>query len=163
MSNFSTKSGLSFTINEDGTILQTGSINLGQYIPKQHTSRPVISKFNLSSNELICGNEVYVSWHLEDSSEAMMTIRQGSRMKEITVPDDGDFIIKSDISSDDIELELSAKNNIGVSTNRKYIKVSKRKNEVKVNVGKSILYWLVSIIFIISFLIKIISDIFGLF
>jgi hypothetical protein len=142
-----------FIINEDGSITRK------KYTPIEHptyqgeyTTRPTIMKFYCSSDHMTCGEEVKVFWAIQDTDEVSVTISQGEYSTTEAMPVEGELLLTSNISSDDITIMITARNSSGIISSRKTIALSKRLNTVQTNVGATVVY----VIIIILVLLKLI-------
>ena len=159
MSEYKTSSGISFKINEDGSITKIGSWNYTDDNAKVYSSRPQIAKMYLSNDQLTCGDIVFFSWSIIDGEECTLTIEQGRYKETYNIPSVGEMNISSDILSDDITLTIGSKNDCGESNSRKTLFVRKRKNDVSVPTATKV----VSTIAVIFVTIVILSRLINLF
>lgn len=145
---------LSVRINEDGTITRLGfSSQITSEKSNVYTERPEILKFYLSSTHLTCGETIKLCWAVSNAQNCFLTIRQGEHDMSSQVEDSGELDLSSNIATDDIIIEINCKNSAGQANLRRTISVKKKKNEVKSNIGATI----VTILIIIVITAKIIS------
>lgn len=144
-----------FTINEDGSITRKkhSPIESPSYQGK-YTTRPTIMKFYSSSDHMTCGEQVKVFWAIQDTDEVSVTISQGGYSTTESMPAEGELILMSNISSDDITIMIMAKNSRGIIASRKTITLSKRVNTIKTNVGATIIYVIFIILVILGLILK---------
>ena len=159
MSEYKTSSGISFKINEDGSITKIGSWNYDVDSTKVYSSRPQIAKMYLSNDQLTCGDTVYLSCSIIDREECTLTIEQGRYQETYNIPSVGEMNISSDILSDDITLTIGSRNDYGESNSRKTLFVKKRKNDVTIPTGTKVVST-IAVIFVTIVAISRLLDIF---
>lgn len=159
MSEYKTSSGISFKINEDGSITKIGSWNYDVDSTMVYSSRPQIAKMYLSNDQLTCGDTVYFSWSIIDGEECTLTIEQGRYQETYNIPSVGEMNISSDILSDDITLTIGSRNDYGESNSRKTLFVKKRKNDVTIPTGTKVVST-IAVIFVTIVAISRLLDIF---
>lgn len=153
MANYSNE--FEFIINEDGSITRKkytpieGPLTKGEY-----GARPTIMKFDCSSDQMKCGEQVKVFWAIQDADEVSITISQGGYSTTELMPAEGEITLTSNLSAEDITITITAKNNNGVISSRKTISLSKRKNTVQTNVGATVIYILIIIMFVFCLITK---------
>ena len=157
MSEYTTSSGITIKINEDGTITRMGS--WAEKIAKVQTfsDKPQIAKMLLSNDNLTCGDSVTLHWGIIEGKENTLTIEQGGHITMYNIPDNGELNISSDILSDDIQLTIGSKNDIGQTFSRRTLKVQKRGNDVKLTKTASIGQTIVLIIICLAIILKFIN------
>lgn len=138
-----------FIINEDGSITRKKHTAIEHPSCKgEHTSRPTIMKFYCSSDHMTCGEQVKVFWAIQDADEVSITISQGGYSTTESMPAEGEITLTSNISSEDITITITARNSRGVISSRKTIALSKRANTVQTNVGATVIYVIIIILFV---------------
>lgn len=144
-----------FIINEDGSITRKKYTtiecpsNQGEY-----TTRPTIMKFYCSSDYMTCGEQVKVFWAIQDTDEVSVTISQGEYSTTESMPAEGELILMSNISSNDITIMIIAKNSRGIIASRKTITLSKRVNTIQTNVGATVIYVIFIILVLLGLILK---------
>lgn len=137
-----------FIINEDGSITRKKYTPIERPLSKgEYGTRPTIMKFYFSSDHMKCGEQVKVYWAILDADEVSITISQGGYSTTELMPAEGEITLTSNISAEDITITISAKNNSGVISSRKTISLSKRENTVQTNVGATVIYILIIVMF----------------
>ena len=138
-----------FIINEDGSITRKKYTPIERPLSKgEYGTRPTIMKFYCSSDHMKCGEQVKVYWAIQDADEVSITISQGGYSTTELMPAEGEITLTSNISAEDITITISAKNNSGVISSRKTISLSKRENTVQTNVGATVIYILIIVMFV---------------
>lgn len=157
---YSTSNGLTFKINEDGTITKIGGLdNVSNKDASIDTEKPSISKFYLSSDTLKCGDTILMHWAIEGSVRNVLTLRQGNSEVSDEIPDTGTLNIVSDISTENITIDIESSNDVGKVYARRQVLVNKRDNTFKnENSGFVIaMYWLFIILFSIGIICRMIG------
>lgn len=144
-----------FIINEDGSITRSiAAISDDRRASEPFLSRPSIMKFYVSQEEARCGDTIHVAWATSDAGEVLITINQGGRTASEVMPTEGEFNIKSSLSDEDIDITILAKNDIGNTSSRKTVIMSKRENNVETNVGATVLQVVAYLLIIIGIVLK---------
>lgn len=145
----SNSNNFEFIINEDGSITRKkytpieGINKVGEYC-----ARPTIMKFYCSSDQMKCGEQVKVFWAIQDAEEVSISISQGGFSTTELMPPEGEITLSSNISAEDITITITAKNNSGVNSSRKTISLSKRENTVQTNIGATVIYVIIILLFL---------------
>lgn len=151
--------GFTIKINEDGTITQIGSLEKNASIGRSNrfNGKPSISKFYLTSDQMKCGETVKLFWTIEDSDENTLNIAQGDSTSSYCIPDTGDLNITSNLSDDNISIEICSENDNGKVYARRSIVLSKGDNTFKSTKTSSVISYLYYGLFILGILFWLIS------
>lgn len=154
MEYYRTHTGVTFRINEDGSITRTGSYPDFTQSVTNSKEKPEILKMYLSKEHMECGESVVFHWSIVNGNKNELTIAQGGYEDTFEIPDTGELNIESDIFYQDISLTIQSKNESGTVYARKILSLSKRKNEFKGSVAATVFYIIVFALIITSIIIK---------
>lgn len=149
-----THSGITFRINEDGSITRTGDFVVSTKSANNVKEKPEILKIYLSKDHMECGETVVFCWSIINSNRNLLTLAQGGHEEMFEIPDTGELNIESDIDHQDILLTIQSENESGKIYARKILSLSKRKNEFQGSVAVTIVYILAFTLIIIGIISK---------
>lgn len=150
-----TYSGMTFRINEDGSITRTGFYSDFSKSVNNSKEKPQILKMYLSKDHMECGESVVFYWNIENSCKNELTIAQSGYEDTFEIPDTGELNIESDIISHDISLTIHSENESGAVYARKILSLSKRKNEFNGSIAVTIFYIIVFALILTGIILKI--------
>lgn len=151
---YSTVTGISFKINEDGSITRIGDFGQRQYSNPIGEEKPMILKMYLTQNSMECGDQVDFLWDIVNGDENILIISQGGYETSCEIPDTGKVTITSDILSDDISITIESSNKIGKTCARKILTVAKRKNEVSGSMAVTVFYIVVGLFILFGVIVQ---------
>lgn len=151
---YNTTTGVTFTINDDGSITRAGNFDKKSNINVDSSEKPMILKMYLSQDSMECGEQVDFLWDIANGKENVLTISQSGYETSCEIPDSGAITITSDILSDNINITIESSNEIGKVYARKILMVSKRKNEVSGSMAVTIFYLIVGLFILLGIIAK---------
>lgn len=149
-----THSGITFRINEDGSITRTGDFVVSTKLTNNTKEKPEILKMYLSKDYMECGETVIFYWSIQNGNKNSLTFTQGGYEETFEIPDTGELNIESDIDSQDISLTIQSENESGKVYARKVLSLSKRKNEFQGSIAVTVVYILVFVLIIVGIISK---------
>lgn len=131
-------------------------------IKKRDTSyieEPTIMNFNISSDEIIVGDKVIVSWEIKNVYNITLLVKTTNGIdKYSNLPSKGEMAIAPQSQDMNVGLSIIANNNIAEIASNKLIHLRNPPNQFEDSIGFKLIWWGIVVIGIIGIISIIFSN-----
>lgn len=124
-----------------------------------YTEEPIIMNFNISSDEIIIGDKVIVSWEIKNVYNITLLVKTTNGIDEYSnLPSKGEMAIAPQSQDMNVGLSIIANNNIAEIASNKLIHLRNPPNQFEDSTGFKLIWWGIVAIGIIGIISIIFSN-----
>lgn len=124
-----------------------------------YTEEPIIMNFNISSDEIIVGDKVIVSWEIKNVYNITLLVKTTNGIDKYTnLPSKGEMALAPQSQDMNVGLSIIANNNIAEIASNKLIHLRNPPNQFEDSIGFKLIWWGIVVIGIIGIISIIFSN-----